>query len=115
MSSLSDQNRTLAHLSHMAAVYCKFGQFAASENLYHVIVDDLVKAGLMNDQRLALAMYSLAELLSAQNRNIEALPFYKGAVGIWEQTHPLETMSVLWYSDAHSKMQRLIDATILPA
>ncbi len=109
MPLLPDNKQYLSQLSHMAAVYRKFGQFVDAENLYHEIIDDLTRAGLLTDQRLALAMCSLAELLSVQQRNKEALPHYKSAVSIWEQTHPVESLSLLWYSEACSKMQQLID------
>jgi tetratricopeptide (TPR) repeat protein len=93
----------------MASVYRKLGQFAAAENLYRVVIDELEKTGLVHDERLALALYSLAEVCSDQQRTGEALPLYKRAVEIWEKTHPIESLSVLWYSEALIKMQQLID------
>jgi tetratricopeptide (TPR) repeat protein len=109
MSSPWNSKQPLSELSHMASVYRKLGQFAAAENLYRVIIDELEKVGLVHDERLALALYSLAEVCSDQQRNGEALPLYKRAVEIWEHTHPIESLSVLWYSEALIKMQQLVD------
>ena len=91
----------------MASVYGKLRQFESAENLYRVIIDELEKAGLVYDQRLALALYSLGELCSDQQKFGEALPLYRRAVEIWERTHPVECLSVLWYSEALLKMQQL--------
>jgi tetratricopeptide (TPR) repeat protein len=107
-SAFWNSKAPLSELSHMAAVYRKLGQLQAAENLYNVIIDYLEKEGQIGDQ-LALALYSLGEVVSDQERFAESIPFYRRAVGIWEQAHPVQTLSVLCYSEALSKMQELID------
>jgi tetratricopeptide (TPR) repeat protein len=104
-----NSKQPLLEMSRMADVYRRLSQFDSAENLYHVIIDELEKSGNKYDQRLALALYSLAEVYSDQQKNGEALPLYRRAVEIWEVTHPVESLSILWYSEALNRMQQLID------
>src|SRR6202021_1730625 len=109
MTSPWNSKHPLSELSHMASVYRKLGQFAAAENLYRVIIDELEKTGQVHDQRMALVLYSLAELCSDQQRTGEALPLYKRAVEIWERIHPIESLIFSWSSEGLLKRKQLFD------
>lgn len=95
-------------MCRMAAVYSKHGQYRQAENSYKLAIAMGEKNG---DDTLDLAVtyYSLAELYSDQQQLDQAMPLYKKAVGIYEKQHPVDALSVLWYSDALGRLQKLME------
>jgi len=100
----NDSHDPLDEMRRMAGIYNRRGRFDLAEQLYKHLVDVSSES-----QAGAVSLYGLGEFYIEQQRFAEATACFKRAVDIWERLHPQDALSVMWYTDALMKLQKLLE------
>jgi tetratricopeptide (TPR) repeat protein len=101
-----DLEREIRELKKIAALYSKRGRHPlAIQILQTALKLQLGHCGENKSIYCAETAFEIAELMSDNGQYNEAQRFYEMAVDIWRHHHPNDSMSLMLYSDALTKLQ----------
>lgn len=110
-----DIEREIREVKRIAAVYASRGRLSLAIQILQTALE--LQTGLHGPNSLPCAetAYQIAELMCDNNQFDEARPYFERAVNAWQEQHPRDSISMMWYSEALMRLQEQIDIAAIAA
>lgn len=104
-----DIEREIREVKRIAAVYASRGRLSLAIQILKTALE--LQTGIHGPNGLPCAetAYQIAELMCDNNQFEEARPYFERAVNAWQEQHPRDSISMMWYSEALMRLQEEID------
>jgi tetratricopeptide (TPR) repeat protein len=101
-----DLEREIREVKRIAALYARRGRLPLAIQILETALQ--LQRGTYGEYGLQCAdtAYQIAELMCDNNQFNEARQYFEKAVDIWTHHHPNETKSMMWYTDALTRLQQ---------